>query len=492
MAPLATAPPAVCHVVFVLFIAAFSLSALPAQAQYTQDYVPIAALNSAQVASITAHIESRKKLDLSAPDVKKNKRLREMMAGRSEWLLEHLNEGNFLYEPDFNAYVENILKHLLEANAFIDQPPTHILIDRNPTANALCTGEGILIVNIGLIRRMRNESQLAFVIAHELAHHHLDHVNEQIRHRAEQLYGTGTQSELKGNTSIQALDLLKSITYSGIRYSRRIEKTADSLGLMMVAASRYNEREALSVMNILDSADYPKYPYKPVIDSIFNFSDFPFRPEWLREQSAGLGQNSRSSFIFNLDSLKTHPHTSARWSELSVTMPPADDAKVLFMQSEELFRKLVYRSDFEVIESAFYLEDYGRCLFLALQGLRVYPDHPYLHEMIARVFVKLYEARRDHTFGKYVPMVSREFNAGMKDINTFLHNLRLSEIGAIGLRYLNSKNNFKQHSEEHYYLLWKLSRLTGDSTLESSVKKAYLSAFPNGAHRDSFFLSNPK
>lgn len=463
--------------------------------QYEFDYQPlISHLDEAGIEKMKYGIETRLKADIKNIQSSQQKKIKEYYVKRTNWLTEHIEEQNFIYDPTFTKYVENVLKQILASNPSVHNKPSRILIDRNPTVNALCTGEGTLIINLGLLRRIENESQLAFVIAHELAHYELNHVNSNISGKVEELYGKKTKEKVRAirqsgqSRTLQALELLKGIMYTGMKYRREFELEADSLGQILLSNSPYDQYQAISLLNILDSADYPKYRYYPHVDSVFNFSKFPFKESWLTEEEGIFNDNINSTFIFDTDSLKTHPDIKTRIAAVTQKLNKQPQSNINLQKAETL-EWIVQTSDFEAIESAYFLEDYGRCLFLTLQGLSAYQDHSYLHAMIGKVLIKLYETRKDHTFGKYVPVISKHFNESLNEISTFLHNLRLSEIGQIALNYMNTKANFDPKNEEHYYLLWKIGDLIEDKKVKEQVQHAYISKFPNGTYTN-IFLTN--
>lgn len=81
--------------------------------------------------------------------------------------------------PLLEAYLAGVTQRLVEASA----PhvfPYRVRVVEDPAVNAFTFGGGLINVNAGLIARMENEAQLAFILAHEIAHVVEHHVPEGI------------------------------------------------------------------------------------------------------------------------------------------------------------------------------------------------------------------------------------------------------------------------------------------------------------------------
>ena len=128
---------------------------------------------------------------------------------------------HFYTDEKLTGYFNNILKEILDVNPEISREDVTLLISRYPVPNAMCLGEGTLIFNISLLRWVNNESQVAFIICHELAHHYFNHVNNAIEKRILTLYSKETQKELKAisqseyNRNKNALALLQGVLFEG-------------------------------------------------------------------------------------------------------------------------------------------------------------------------------------------------------------------------------------------------------------------------------------
>lgn len=123
-----------------------------------------------------------------------------------------------------------------------------IYLARIPEFNAVMFPTGFAVVFSGLLLRMRNEAQLAGVIAHESAHFLRKHQLRQWRdiRRKTDIFsflamGTGLAG---GVTGVYAGDLVQlaqlGTILSLLKYSRTIETEADAMGVRLLAEAGYD------------------------------------------------------------------------------------------------------------------------------------------------------------------------------------------------------------------------------------------------------------
>lgn len=115
----------------------------------------------------------------SAPAPYKSE-LKEFFKQRYEKLNSLAKDGILLADEKLESYLQSIAKEIVKANPELQSIPIHVHLTRQWWANAACYGDGTILINIGLLSRLQNEAQLAFVIAHEIAHQYKNHVNEDV------------------------------------------------------------------------------------------------------------------------------------------------------------------------------------------------------------------------------------------------------------------------------------------------------------------------
>lgn len=169
-----------------------------------------------------------------------------------------------LNNPSLTKYVNQV--GLSVANVS-NRPSTYggyhfaVLNSNEPNAYA-CPG-GIILINKGLLKELKNEDQLAAVLAHEVAHvADSDGIKEIKKSRWTNLafYAAG---EVGKNVSSQNVaeavktfdgvvgDVTKKVIDSG--YSKGDEKQADAAGMRYMASAGYNPSEMIEFLKIEES-----------------------------------------------------------------------------------------------------------------------------------------------------------------------------------------------------------------------------------------------
>ena len=119
--------------------------------------------------------------------------------------------------------------------------------DSNPNAFALPGGK--VGVNTGLFKVVKNQHQLAAVMAHEVAHVLARHSAERVSHQVLLQAGLVGAQALSGPESQQWMGLAAQAATLGVilPYSRTQESEADEIGLTYMARAGYDPRAAVDV-----------------------------------------------------------------------------------------------------------------------------------------------------------------------------------------------------------------------------------------------------
>jgi predicted Zn-dependent protease len=166
----------------------------------------------------------------------------------------------------------------------------YMLIDEN-IVNAWCMPGGKIAVYTGLLPVTQNESALAIVMGHEIAHAIAEHGKERMSQGLAQQYGGVALSVALSSKPAETQQLFNTAYGLGsevgvmLPFSRKNEMEADKLGLTYTALAGYDPREAI--------------------------------PLWKRMEAAGSGGQKPPEF------LSTHPSESSRIAELEKMMPDA-------------------------------------------------------------------------------------------------------------------------------------------------------------------------
>lgn len=355
-------------------------------------------------------------------------------------------------------------------------------------ANATCIGEGTIVLNIGLLRRLENESQLAFVICHEIAHFTKDHSSESIKKNVALVHGKETRKEIrviarnKYRVGQRAREFFKKITYDTRRHQREKESEADEIGLQYLKNTKYDATEAQKALKILDTIDEEKYNFETQLSTVFNDDKYPFKQKWIAKEDL-LSFDGKETFGIEEDSLKTHPDCEKRIELLSPELAnysskPKKDLQAL------TYLELIEVADFEMIEGHFYFHNYGQTIYHALKLLNKYPTNSYLHAVIGRSFYQIYSLQSEHKLYGDLEFPNETQVEEYQEVLRFLHNLRLSEMAKVNYYFLNKVADQCLDSED-FLFAWIMSNDMMKYTEKTNdLKKLYAEKFEKGYYSE--------
>jgi Zn-dependent protease with chaperone function len=360
---------------------------------------------------------------------------------RFELISSLMKSSRLVAEPDAHAYLQKILDRIVSVNEELKPLEVRLVFSRDNWVNAYSVGEGTLVINAGLLLRLKNEAELAFVLCHELAHYYLDHSGKSIQKMISTANSETVRAELKKlqrqeyGASAELDKLLKWVAFSSRRHSREHEAEADEMAMRFLAKTEFNGQGTITCLQMLDQSDDTTY-YAPLdLPVIFNFPDFAFKRRWLQDETAIFSQMKGEATGLTAqekDSLRTHPDCMLRIAAVGPAVRSMSGKKD-FAVDAGMFRQLQERFSVEVIEELYLEKRYALHLYNALGLLQSGKQQSYAVYTIARVLNAMYEAQLQHQFGLYVEKENRVNLQNYNQLLRLLDRLRLNELA--GLNY---------------------------------------------------------
>tara|TARA_R110002167_G_scaffold103658_2_gene268003 strand:- start:2550 stop:3755 length:1206 start_codon:yes stop_codon:yes gene_type:complete len=150
--------------------------------------------------------------------------------------------GRVVIDPALQAYVEGIVCKLAPEHC----PNIRVYIVRTPHFNANMAPNGVMQVWSGLLLRTQNEAQLAYVLAHELAHYIQRHSLQRwrtVRDTSNAMAFFSVLTAVAGVGFVGSIGQLVAVS-ALYAYNRDQEREADAEGIAMMTAAGYDPREA--------------------------------------------------------------------------------------------------------------------------------------------------------------------------------------------------------------------------------------------------------
>ena len=158
--------------------------------------------------------------------------------------------GPYIIDPDLTLYVRSVGKKLAQYSKRSHLPYDFIVLnDSSPNAWALPGGK--IAINRGLMVSLKDEAELAAVLAHEIVHADARHSAQSQEVGSMISVGQLAANVLLSNSGYSNKTLQQGIAYTGLygqtRYSRSRELEADLYGMQYMSAAGYNPEAAVSL-----------------------------------------------------------------------------------------------------------------------------------------------------------------------------------------------------------------------------------------------------
>jgi predicted Zn-dependent protease len=169
------------------------------------------------------------------------------------------SSGNIIEDPELNSWVRSV-GNRLTSNASQSPTPFYFVISRDQSVNAFATLGGVIVINAGLILRTESESELAAVMAHEIAHITQRHIPRMIKKAEGNKFANGAAilaGVLAGTKDPQAGQAIINISlatmaHKQLAFGRAAESEADRVGLRILARSEFDPKGMPSFLEKLE------------------------------------------------------------------------------------------------------------------------------------------------------------------------------------------------------------------------------------------------
>ena len=169
------------------------------------------------------------------------------------------NRGRVVEDPELNAWIRGLGLRLLAQTEYKGRPFFFAIV-RDEQVNAYATQGGLIVINSGLILRSSSESELAAVMAHEVAHVTQQHIERMIARSKGNAYGNaaavvagllvGSQNPEAGQAIVSSA--LAIDAHNSLKFSRSAETEADREGLRILVNAKFNPKGMADFLGKLD------------------------------------------------------------------------------------------------------------------------------------------------------------------------------------------------------------------------------------------------
>ena len=241
-------------------------------------------------ASTLNNLESNFKKKIAGLSSNNKEDVEKMQTRHWESIAKKFYQKEIYTEADAQKYLDDVVLEIVKNNQPLQNKTFRCYFSKSEVPNASFIGEGVILFNLGLLDKIENESQLAFILCHEISHFYMNHVDNSINEYVAAINSKEMQKELKKiknksyNKTEELNKLIKQFSFSSGRHSRYKEAEADSLGVVFMKNTRFDIAESLASLAMLDSIDNDTYNVSETLQNTFNSVDYHFQKKWLAKE----------------------------------------------------------------------------------------------------------------------------------------------------------------------------------------------------------------
>jgi beta-barrel assembly-enhancing protease len=312
--------------------------------------------------------------DSNSAKNKREKKKRNEFYLRSNFELDELlRSGSVLYNDYVSNYVKTVFIKIVDS-AKIDKKNLSVFIVNSPIVNAFAADNGTIIVTMGLIARLDNEAQLAFILCHELSH---------IRKSHSMNVFINASKEKDAFKEINSNEFYLKTSH----YSRSKEIEADIEGVKLYTKLGYSLSEINSTFEILRLSTIAQQ-IKGFDNSIFNVNEMQWPKNYYLDNVGEI--DSLFNTTHNNDSLSSHPNILTRKDTIKkyIADLSVDEGK-LFCVSKDEFLNAKKTARFEICRLNLLEQEYFTAIYNAYALQEDSSQSKYLSKIIGKAFYSI-------------------------------------------------------------------------------------------------------
>lgn len=370
-----------------------------------------------------------------------------------------IHSGSVIYGDPITEYVEEVAKKLMVKEKKLFRELRFYTIKSNAT-NAFSTDQGIVFVTTGLLSQITSEAQLAYVLAHEIAHYKEDHVLQSYSFQRE-----------NRSASIEQMSI----------HSKDNELEADRMGLEMYAEAGYSKDEILPTFDVLlysylpfDEVAVPN-SYFQDFDSLFVpsslFPDEPYEIEAVEDED---------------DSRSSHPNIKTRKDQIEKKFDKISNwGSDVFKLGEDRFKYVRNIARFEVVRVNIHDAEYADALYTIFLLEREFPESTFLQRMKAQAWLGILQYRIDNSIFSVVDRKSN-LEGASANVHHFIKEMTKSQLIAMCVRQVSSVHKLYPEDKEitaiYDKMIWTIAnsdRFKLEEYKKISFQTAYEQSLPD-------------
>jgi hypothetical protein len=367
----------------------------------------------------------------------------EMMTDRNTALIQLFRNDQVIYDTLFLNKCNSIASRIISANKNHSFDNIKFYINRSAVPNAACYGEGTIMVNLGLFLWIDNDDELALVLAHEMSHQVLDHLQSQMEKSIATLTSEGFKEELKDIKKSKEgkyerfRKLMKNFSLETGRHSTYKESEADSLAAVLIQHAGFNYINGSVILLKLDNSD--AIFTSPALYSLKDFlekapidqSFFAVKRKYNGLSSATVTMNADNDF----DSVKTHPDCIKRYEAIAGQAPrPTVNCCTSLSSTHKEYKE---EAMLEIVRNLYERNAIGLCAHFCIFALQNNYDPGFYNAFLSLCFSQLYWSDKHlQRFNAVNTKAARETT--LKSLQDYLFDAGIADLDKLSAYFLSN------------------------------------------------------
>lgn len=407
------------RVFLLLMLFMISISYLAQNNNLTLDFTPLKSYGNVpdEINLKSSKKYNRRKQRLKAKK-RKDLKAKEKFILESTFTIDYMiSNGGVLFNDELTNYVTGIADEILKDNSKLRKELSFYTL-KSPYANAYTTDQGIIFVTTGLLARMENEAQLAFVIAHEISHYVKKHTMNGYLESIKIEAGKGEYKKIDWEKKL----LAKS------NYSKEKESEADSIAINFLKNTTYDLSEVDGSFTVLEKIDLP------VEDVGFDLAQF--------ESTYYKFPNTYKKIVIeevdngNDDELSTHPSVDKRKKLTAGQISRSNHlGKDKFVTKIDGIERIKDLARFELSYLYTKKKQYADALYNSLVLQKKYPFNKFLKLNIGYCIYALAKYKNNDKLNEVI-MESEKVEGDKQKLNYFLEKVTGEDLNIWAVKYL--------------------------------------------------------
>ncbi|MCX6351809.1 MAG: M48 family metallopeptidase [Bacteroidetes bacterium] len=385
--------------------------------------------------------------------------------------IKHLvRNGDILFGDTLSNKLNAVAQKLVEVRPSL-KGTFRVYVYKTTMPNAFTFPDGSILVTTGLLARLSSESQLAFVIGHELGHLIKKHPEQTLR-KAKKIGKEFNLTTITGN-SFKIL----------MNYSQENEMEADAIGIELMNSAGFNYNEALTSLRKILLPDSSFKPSRIYIKKLFASPDF--NVDSIRKKTNSDEENYVQPQEDD-NSLNTHPELTKRLIALKELIAKLQTKSITVKNDSEDYVPIKYIARMENILASFTSGNHDESLYLSIHGLDLYPKNNFLILMISKNLLWLATYKENDNLQKALKENKNIYGGNFGEIEAFISTLSKSDLKTLTYSFI--KNNYNSGDEELTFYMAYIAEFYLGSGISRIYYSKYMKEYAAGKY--ALFVEN--